>query len=185
MDILLKQGREGIRLLREALEADPLQAAIVITAYSDMETFADALEAGALAYLDKKELLESFPPILIGRTVEEIIERGRMRRKSIDLESRLQSALRLLEQRSPENIHPTQITDYKRHLARSELALVESAIEAFNETRQTELAERLGYNDRYVFMRRIRKHFAQYPETRSEFSRVAEIESARSRKGVR
>ena len=394
MDMRLNKGHEGLNLLREALEADPLQTAIVMTAYADVETYTDALEAGALTYLDKKE----FSPSLIARTVEAIIEQARMRRKVAELEERLRSsepmeliggssvmrgireaaieaadldapvaiigepgtgkelvarnihrlnpkrrdqafavfprdcyqsadqfmaskslggvlfvkeaqrldgrawtslldrvkrasggpkdipqlivagtpgsprvekefdgslgtlrievsplrehtedialiaqyalqslhrqgntharslrstAIRLLEQMpwpgnvrelqlaiayassradaerrteidpkdfpfagsqlAQDEIRPLQMVNYKQHLARSELALVEAAIETFDETRQNELSEKLGYNDRYVFMRRIRKHFALYPGLCGEFYRTAELADNRSR----
>ncbi len=88
VDMRLDKDREGIVLLREALSADPLQAAIVMTAYADMETYADALEAGAMTYLDKAE----FSPALIARTVEAIVEQARMRRRVSVLEERLQVA---------------------------------------------------------------------------------------------
>jgi DNA-binding NtrC family response regulator len=88
MDLRLKTDREGLVLLREALAADPLQAAIVMTAYADMETYTDALEAGAMTYLDKAE----FSPALIARTVEAIVGQARMRRRVSDLEERIQVA---------------------------------------------------------------------------------------------
>ena len=88
MDMRLEQDREGLVLLREALADDPLQAAIVMTAYADMETYTDALEAGAMTYLDKAE----FSPALIARTVEAIVGQGRMRRRVSDLENRLERA---------------------------------------------------------------------------------------------
>lgn len=88
VDMRLDKDREGLVLLREALAADPLQAAIVMTAYADMETYTDALEAGAMTYLDKAE----FSPALIARTVEAIVEQARMRRRVSELEERLQIA---------------------------------------------------------------------------------------------
>ena len=87
MDMRLDKDREGLALLREAIEADPLQAAIVMTAYADMETYTDALEAGAMTYLDKGE----FSPTLIARTVEAIVEQARMRRRVNDLEQRIET----------------------------------------------------------------------------------------------
>lgn len=88
MDMRLEQDREGLVLLREVLANDPLQAAIVMTAYADMETYTDALEAGAMTYLDKAE----FSPALIARTVEAIVGQARMRRRVSVLETRLETA---------------------------------------------------------------------------------------------
>lgn len=88
LDMRLDKDREGLVLLHEALAADPLQAAIVMTAYADMETYTDALEAGAMTYLDKAE----FSPALIARTVEAIVEQARMRRRVSALEERIQVA---------------------------------------------------------------------------------------------
>lgn len=88
VDMRLEKDREGLILLREALAADPLQAAIVMTAYADTETYTDALEAGAMTYLDKAE----FSPALIARAVEAIVEQARMRRRMNALEERLLAA---------------------------------------------------------------------------------------------
>ncbi|MFW6151959.1 MAG: sigma-54-dependent transcriptional regulator [Verrucomicrobiota bacterium] len=77
VDMRLEKDREGLILLRETLTKDPLQPAIVITAYADIDTYAQALEAGALTYLDKKE----FSPSLIARTVSALVREGRLRRK--------------------------------------------------------------------------------------------------------
>src|SRR3954451_3113635 len=50
MDVRLEKGREGLDLLREVLAQDAGQAVIVMTAYSDTESHADALQLGALTY---------------------------------------------------------------------------------------------------------------------------------------
>jgi len=77
MDIRLKSNREGLDLLKEVLARDPLQAAVVMTAYADTETYADALASGALTYLDKR----AFSPMLIARTVEALVAQGALRRR--------------------------------------------------------------------------------------------------------
>ena len=87
VDMRLEKDREGLTILREALAADPMQAAIVMTAYADMETYTDALEAGAMTYLDKAE----FSPALIARTVDAIVEQSRLRRRMNDLEERIRA----------------------------------------------------------------------------------------------
>ena len=93
MDMRLKKDREGLVALREVLERDPLQPAIVITAYSDMETHARALEAGAMSYLDKNE----FSPVLVATIVQAIMEQGKLRR-------RLHAAQRQLDHVEPKEI---------------------------------------------------------------------------------
>ena len=85
IDMRLDKNREGLELVREALAADPLQAVIVVTAYADLETYTDALESGAMTYLDKRE----FSPLLIARTIEAIVDQARMRRRLSGLEGRL------------------------------------------------------------------------------------------------
>jgi DNA-binding NtrC family response regulator len=77
IDMRLKSDREGLTLLKESLARDPLQAAVVMTAYADTETYADALGSGALTYLDK----QAFSPALIARTVEALVAQGVLRRR--------------------------------------------------------------------------------------------------------
>jgi DNA-binding NtrC family response regulator len=88
MDMRLRQGQEGLDLLKEALEQDPLQAAIVMTAYADMNSYADAISAGALTYLDKRD----FSPVLIARTVQAIVEQSLLRRRLVSAEERLEAS---------------------------------------------------------------------------------------------
>ena len=86
MDMRLEKEKEGLLLLKQVLELDPLQAAIVMTAYADLETYADALETGALTYLDKSE----FSPALIAKTVEAILEQNDLQKRMDLLEQRLE-----------------------------------------------------------------------------------------------
>lgn len=88
VDMRLEKDREGFSILHEAMTADPMQAAIVMTAYADMETYAEALEAGATTYLDKAE----FSPALIARTVDAIVEQSKLRRRMNVLEERIRIA---------------------------------------------------------------------------------------------
>jgi len=87
MDMRLKKGHEGLTLLKEVLSQDPTQASIIMTAYADLTTYMDALEAGVLTYLDKQE----FSPVLIARTVEAIIQQGRLRKQLAAVEQRLEN----------------------------------------------------------------------------------------------
>jgi two-component system nitrogen regulation response regulator NtrX len=63
--------------------------------------------------------------------------------------------------------------DFKVHLAKAELGLVESTIERFGTTKKEEIGARLHYNDRFAFSRRLRKILTTYPRLRSEFPRTA------------
>lgn len=92
VDMRLKSDREGLILLREVMAQDPSQMAIIMTAYADSETYVDAIQAGALNYFDKRE----FSPILIARSVEAIIQQGRLRRR-IAVEEHRQEAEEPLE----------------------------------------------------------------------------------------
>ena len=65
--------------------------------------------------------------------------------------------------------------DYRTHLARAEVWLAEQAFEEKGISQKTALAKALGYNDRFSFMRRLRKRLVDFPELREEFPRVAKI----------
>lgn len=56
-------------------------------------------------------------------------------------------------------------------LARTELSCVAQAINAVG-GKKTEAWKLLGYNDRFIFSRRVRRIFEQFPQLRAEFSEV-------------
>lgn len=87
IDMRLDKDREGLKLLRNVMKKDPLQAAIVMTAYADMETYTDALESGAITYLDKNE----FSPALIARTVEAIVGQAKLNRRVHSLQQQIET----------------------------------------------------------------------------------------------
>ncbi len=87
MDMRLEKEKEGLLLLKQVLNQDPMQAAIVMTAYADMESYADALESGAITYLDKNE----FSAPLIARMVETILQQSNLQKRMIVLEQRLET----------------------------------------------------------------------------------------------
>lgn len=68
--------------------------------------------------------------------------------------------------------------DFRIHVARAEVWLVNRAIEEKGLSQKTALAQALGYNDRFSFMRRLRKRLADFPELQDEFPRVARIFSS-------
>jgi len=88
IDMRLEKDREGLDLLKEVLAQDSAQAAIVMTAYADVESYTDALASGALTYLDKHE----FSPVLIARTVEAIVQQVGLGRRVAALERRLDAS---------------------------------------------------------------------------------------------
>jgi len=63
--------------------------------------------------------------------------------------------------------------DYREHLAKAELNMVEMAIAEHPGHSKKELADILGYSDRFSFGRRIRKALSEYPELASEFPLVS------------
>ena len=88
LDMRLESEKEGIDLLREILRHDPLQAVIIATAYPDTESYLEAIQAGALTFLDKHE----FSPALIARTVESILRQSDLQKRVHILERRLDAA---------------------------------------------------------------------------------------------
>ena len=64
------------------------------------------------------------------------------------------------------------ISDFHRCLARAEVELCSRALAQYGKKTKSDLAERLGYNDRFVFQRRLRKALALYPEANEEFPDV-------------
>ncbi len=89
LDMRLREGREGLDLLREIYALDELQPTIMVSGYGTTETTIEALESGALMFLNKEE----FTPGLIARVVEAVMQQGRMKRRLAVVEHRLQSEL--------------------------------------------------------------------------------------------
>jgi DNA-binding NtrC family response regulator len=85
LDMRLKSGREGLGLARSALEQDPLQPIIVMTAYADTESHIEAINAGALVYLNKTD----FSPNFIAEMVDAVLRQGALQRRVAHLERQL------------------------------------------------------------------------------------------------
>ncbi|MBR4613142.1 MAG: sigma-54-dependent Fis family transcriptional regulator [Kiritimatiellae bacterium] len=83
---------------------------------------------------------------------------------------------RIVQQEVPTSVRstPTMPSDFHQWLARAEIEMCANAIEGQKIT-QIKLADRLGYHDRYVFQRRLRKAFEIYPEAKDEFPDVAKL----------
>ncbi len=56
VDVVLKEGEDGLRCTRRIKGASPATRVILISAYPDREFHRLGLEAGAVAFLDKKDL---------------------------------------------------------------------------------------------------------------------------------
>lgn len=65
--------------------------------------------------------------------------------------------------------------DYRLHLARAELGLVEAALKKGRSGNKSQLAELLGYSDRFAFARRIRKALEVDQRFAVEFPRTAAL----------
>ena len=62
--------------------------------------------------------------------------------------------------------------NYHYHLARTEVELVQRAVEERGPLSKTQLAEMLNYTDRFAFGRRIRKALDEYPDLVRDFPKV-------------
>lgn len=77
LDMRLRRDREGLDVLREVFAQDECQPVIMVSAYGDTESAIEAVGAGAMMFLHKRE----FSPGLMGRMMEAVIEQGRLRRQ--------------------------------------------------------------------------------------------------------
>lgn len=76
LDMRLEEAKEGLGVLREILRIDPFQPVVVATAYADTETYLEALQAGALLYLDKTR----HSPTALALLFDAVIQQGRLKR---------------------------------------------------------------------------------------------------------
>lgn len=65
--------------------------------------------------------------------------------------------------------------DFHHHLAHAEIELCAHVLKETEKPTQTELAQKLGYNDRFVFQRRLRKALELCPEAKDEFPEVVKF----------
>ncbi|MDI6797740.1 MAG: sigma-54 dependent transcriptional regulator [Desulfatibacillaceae bacterium] len=85
VDMRLESFREGLSLVRDVLSLDPLQPVIVITAYADTESYLDAIDAGAIMFLDKGD----FAPEVLARLVNAVLKQGQLQKRLTSMEQRL------------------------------------------------------------------------------------------------
>ena len=90
LDMRLDSGREGLDVLREIHRADPFQPVVVATAFADTETYLEALQAGALLYVDKA----CHSPAGLALLFDAVIQQGALRREQA-------AAIRALDQSEP------------------------------------------------------------------------------------
>lgn len=69
----------------------------------------------------------------------------------------------------------SEITDFHRCLARAEIEFCNRALAQHGRITKSELSGLLGYNDRFVFQRRLRKALALFPESKEEFPDVVKL----------
>lgn len=81
---------------------------------------------------------------------------GRESIEPVDLPDRLMAA----------RAASTETDNYEWHLVLAELSLVEAALAADRRLLRGQTARRLGYNDRFVLGRRMRKALAAFPALR-------------------
>ncbi len=67
-----------------------------------------------------------------------------------------------------------ELTDYRTYLAKSELELCAHAL-AEKKITKSELAMLLGYNDRFVFQRRMKRALEAYPAAETDFPEVVKL----------
>lgn len=77
VDMRLEKDKEGLEVLRKLQAADPFQAVVVATAYADTETYLEAMQAGALLYVDKARHSAAVMAMLF----DAVIQQGRLRRQ--------------------------------------------------------------------------------------------------------
>lgn len=81
LDMRLRRDREGLDVLREVFAQDECQPVIMVSAYGDTESAIEAVGAGAMMFLHKRE----FTPELLGRMMEAVMEQGRLKRQATAL----------------------------------------------------------------------------------------------------
>jgi len=85
LDMRLDTEREGLELARAALDQDPLQPIIIMTAYADTESHIEAIAAGAMVYLNKAD----FSPLFIGQMVDAVLRQKTLERRVTSLEKQI------------------------------------------------------------------------------------------------
>lgn len=129
LDMRLESGKEGLGVLQEIQRMNSYQATAVATAYADTSTCVEALQAGALLYIDKNR----HEPQDLAALFDAVIQQGRLRRD-------FASAIRMLERMDPTELIPTQERRVKFLKAGAASTLQRNTKKALE--RYPELAER-------------------------------------------
>lgn len=77
LDMRLSVDREGMNVLRYVYSLDSLQPVIMVSAFGNADAAIEAVDAGALMFLHKRE----FTPEQLIRMAEAVIQQGRLRRE--------------------------------------------------------------------------------------------------------
>lgn len=144
LDIVFPDGN-GIELCREIKRRDPHATVLVNSSMESVDAWNQAFEAGADGYLEKRELL-GLDPRKIVLTIENLMERNRLRRQTEELTKRQGELLSILSHdvRAPfqallgtiEMLKKTPISavasknvDTLYHCAKDQLAFINSLLE--------------------------------------------------------
>lgn len=94
LDIVFPDGN-GIEICKEIKERDPHSTIVISSSMESVDAWDQAFRAGADGYLEKRELL-GLDPRKIGLTIENLVERNRLRRQAEELNRRQAELLSVL-----------------------------------------------------------------------------------------
>lgn len=79
LDLRLREGKEGLELLRFIIEEDPLSVVIVISGFGDIATAVEALQMGANTFLEKDKVSPKEISIRVQHALKDSIAERRIR----------------------------------------------------------------------------------------------------------
>lgn len=94
LDIVFPDGN-GIEICKEIKERDPHSTVVISSSMESVDAWDQAFRAGADGYFEKRELL-GLDPRKIGLTIENLVERNRLRRQAEELNRRQAELLSVL-----------------------------------------------------------------------------------------
>ncbi len=94
LDIVFPDGN-GIEICKEIKERDPHSTVVISSSMESVDAWDQAFKAGADGYFEKRELL-GLDPRKIGLTIENLVERNRLRRQAEELNRRQAELLSVL-----------------------------------------------------------------------------------------
>ena len=79
LDLRLKEGKEGLDLLEDIIGEDPLSVVIIISGYGDIATAIEALDKGAVTFLEKSKVSPQEIRIHAEHALRESVQERRIR----------------------------------------------------------------------------------------------------------